>query len=213
MPFSASTSDCFQVRVVGQMEGQETNNVLHFSANTGDADVETHLILVLAACFITHLLPVSSSAWALVKLVWKRVFPTLSNEFTTIPTGTLTGGASAAALPSFVSAVISLRTLQGGKSHRGRMYIPGVPESASLVSALDTGNAYWTALLAFATCLATNFSVGDPPGGDSYQMMVYSRKLGGSHFPYGSAGFTAVSAINAVQQLGTTRSRKVGRGS
>jgi hypothetical protein len=213
MPIGGSVNDAWQVRIVGEIEGQETNNILHFSNATADADVETHLILVLAACFITHLLPVSSSAWKLVKLVWKRVFPTLSNEFTTIPTGTLVGGGSAAALPSYASVVLSLRTLQGGKSHRGRMYLPGVPESATLVSSLDTSNAYWTAVLAFANCLVTNFGVGDPPGGDQYQLQIYSRKLGGSTFPYGNAGFTPVSAINAVQQLGTTRSRKVGRGS
>lgn len=213
MPFGASIGDGFQVRVVGSMEGQETNNVLNFACASADSDVEVHLILVLAACFVTHLLPVSSSAWALVKLVWKRVYPTLSNEFTTIPPGTLTGGGAATALPSFNSAVLSLRTLVGGKSHRGRMYLPGIPESATTISAFDTGNAYWTGLLAFANCLATNFSVGDPPGGDQYQLEVYSRKLGGSHFPYALAGYTPVSAINANQQIGTTRSRKVGRGS
>lgn len=213
MPFGASIGDAFQVRVVGRMEGQETNNVLHFSANTADSDVELHLILVLASCFITHILPVATSAWTLEKIVWKRVFPTLSNEFTTIPAGFGPGAGAATALPSFSSAVFSIRTLVGGKSHRGRMYLPGIPESATTNSAFDTGNAYWTALLAFAACIASNFSVGDPPGGDSYQFFVYSRKIGGSHFPYGASGFTSVSSITPVQQVGTTRSRKVGRGS
>ena len=213
MPIGASINDVYQVRIVGQQEGQETNNILHFSAASADADVETHLILVLAACMVNNLIPVMSAQWQMIKLVWKRIYPTLSNEFTTIPPGTLVGGGNAAALPSYASVVLSLRTAQGGRSHRGRMYIPGIPEAVTINSSLDPGHAYWTALLAFVNCVVTNFGVGDPPGGDAWQLQVFSRKLGGSTFPINPAGLTPVTAINAVQQLGTTRSRKVGRGS
>lgn len=213
MPITAVTGDKFQVRIVGEMEGQQTNNVFHFMAATAIDDVELRLIAVLANCFVTHIIPVSSSVWKLVKIVWKKVNPALGVEVITIPTGTLVGGGAATALPSYASVVISIRTLVGGKSHRGRMYLPGIPEGATIVSALDTSNAFWTGVLNFAACLATNFILGDPPGSNSFQMMVYSRKLGGSTFPYNNAGFTAVSSFLPVQQLGTTRSRKVGRGS
>ena len=212
MAFPASVNDCFQVRVVGRMEGQETNNVLHFSALGTIDDVELRLIAALAACYVDHLKPVTSSAWALEKLVWKRVTPTLSVEMTTIPTGAGAGAGAGTALPSFNSAVISIRTAQGGRSKRGRMYLPGIPEAATLVSAFDTSNAFWTAVVAFAGCLATKFLLLDLPGSNQFQMMVYSRKIGGSTFPYGASGFASVRSLLPVVQLGSTRSRKVGRG-
>jgi len=212
MPVTASVNDAFQVRVVGQIEGQETNNVFHFSAATGIDDVELRLIAALAECFVTHLIPVSSSAWQLVKMIWKKVHPTLGVEHITIPTGTLVGGGAATALPSFCSAVVSIRTEQGGRSHRGRMYLPGIPEGDATISTLDAGGDFAAGVAAFAACLATKFILGDPPAANSFQMQVYSRKLGGATFPYGTAGFTAVSSFVPVAALGTTRSRKVGRG-
>lgn len=211
----AQQNDVYQVRVVGHIEGQETNNVWYFrcASGAGDADVELHLILVIASCFITHIIPVLANGWALQDLRWKKVYPVLGNENITVPSGTLVGAVSTDALPSFCSVVTSLRTAVGGKSHRGRFYLAGVPESATDGSVLDTGNAFWTGFVAFLACLATNFIPGDPPGSNSWAQMIYSRKLGGTHFPYPLAAFTQVLSYKPVQQLGTTRSRKVGRGS
>jgi len=48
MPTPASVGDKFQVRVVGRIEGQETNNILHFMAATAIDDVETRLVLALS---------------------------------------------------------------------------------------------------------------------------------------------------------------------
>jgi hypothetical protein len=213
MPESAVVNDRYQVRIVGRMEGQETNNVLHFACTGADSDVLTNLILVLAECFITHLLPVLSSSWSLESIKWKRVSPTLGQEIVSIPVGAGAGGGNAAALPSYCSAVISIRSSLGGRSHRGRMYIPGIPEAATINSSFDDTDAFWAGLVAFAACIVTNFVVGDPPGAPSWQMMIYSRKLGGANFPYGAAGFTAMKGLVPVKLLGTTRSRKVGRGS
>jgi hypothetical protein len=213
MPETASTGDKFQVRVRGTIEGQETNNIFHFQAATPIDDVELRLIVALVDCFITHLLPVVTSAWSIKDVVWKRVNPTLGVEHVFVPTGTLTGAGSAQALPSFNSAVVSIRTALGGKSRRGRFYLAGIPEPATLGSLFDTGHAFWTAVIAFAGCLASKFILADPPPANSFQYMVYSRKLGGSTFPYGNAGFTSVAEIKPVVALGTTRSRKVGVGS
>jgi hypothetical protein len=212
MPVAAAVGDVFQVKVRGEIEGQQTNNIFFFLSATGDTDVETHLILVLAACFVTHILPVLSSAFKLVDVAWKKIHPTLDAEYVTVPPGTLVGGAGAA-LPSFVSIVTSVKSLQGGRSHRGRFYLAGVPEAATNGSALDTGSALWTAYLAFINCIVTNFVVGDPPAANSWQMEIFSRKLGGNTFPVtGTAGFTAMTTLEPHSQLGTTRSRKIGHG-
>jgi len=215
MAVTAAQNDLYQVRLVGRIEGQETNNVLHFAcaSGAGDDDVLTHLILVFVACFIDNMLPVMSSAWSLEKVVWKRVSPTLGPENVTVPEGAGAGGGNAAALPSYASAVMSIHTLEGGRSKRGRFYIPGIPENATLGSSLDPEHAFWLALVAFAACLVENFVPGDPVGSHSWALGPYSRKIGGSAFPYGIAGFTWMSEVVPQSLLGTTRSRKVGRGS
>lgn len=215
MPQTAFQNDTYQVRVVGRIEGQETNNIFYFRciSGAGDSDVHLHLILVFLQCFIDHLLPVLSSAWNLERIVWKKVYPSLGPEIISVPTGSTQGGGAATALPSFCSAVVSIRTQFGGRSRRGRTYYAGIPENATVGSTLDPTGAFWTAILAFAACVIEKFVAGDPPGTNAWAMMMYSRKLGGSTFPLGNAGFEAVTEYVPVSLLGTTRSRKVGRGS
>jgi len=213
MPESAAVNDCYQVRLIGSIEGQQTVNVFHFRCTGADDDVLTHLVLVFAQCFIDHMLPVLSSAWSLTEIRWKRVTPTLGIEFISVPVGAGAGGGGAAALPSYASVVFSERTALGGRSHRGRSYFAGIPEAATNGSQLDTGHAFWAGALAFAVCVISNFVPGDPPGSPSWALCVYSRKIGGAAFPYGLSGFTQVREYVPAALLGTTRSRKVGRGS
>jgi len=212
MPVTAVAGDAFQIRVVGHQETQETNNVLHFVAATSIDDVDLRLIQVFAACFVTHLLPVLSSKWSLEKIVWKKVRPALGVEYVTIPSGAGAGGGSASALPSYASACISIRTAEGGRSKRGRMYIAGIPETATVDSQFDLTHAFWAGLIAFCACVIGDFVVGDPPAANSFQMEVYSRLIGGSSFPYGASGFTPVVSMTPDQIVATTRSRKLGRG-
>jgi hypothetical protein len=212
MPVTAVAGDGFQVRIVGRQEGQETNNVLNFVAATSIDDVELRLIAALAECFVTNLLPVLSSKWTLEKIVWKQVRPTLGVEYVTIPAGAGAGAGSSAALPSYASACISIRTAEGGRSKRGRMYIAGLPEDSTTDSQFNTGNAFWTALAAFCACVVTKFVLGDPPAANSFQLEVYSRKIGGASFPYGASGYTPVVNLIPDVIVATTRSRKLGRG-
>lgn len=214
MPEAAAVNDLYQVRLIGRIEGQETNNVLHFQCVGATTDVELNLIQVFLECFITNLLPVLSSNWQLVECRWKKVYPTLGVETVTVPSGTTTGGGSASSLPSFNSLLYSIRTPTGGRTHRGRMYVAGIPEDATLGSAFDPTHAFWTGALAFALCVVSEFVHPDPAGGsDLFNLVVYSRKLGGSIFPYGLAGVTSMQSFTPNLQIASTRSRKVGRGS
>lgn len=212
MPELANAGDAYQVKIVGRMDGQETNNIWHFVAATANDDVLLRLVQVFIQCFITNLLPVLSSSWQMERVVWKKVTPALGVENIYVPGGSLVGGGAATALPSFCSALFSIRTAQGGRSKRGRSFLAGIPEAATLNSALDATHAFWVAALAFAVCVLSNFNPGDPPGANTWFPAVYSRKIGGSTFPFGAAGFTRVTSISPVAQIATTRSRKVGRG-
>jgi hypothetical protein len=209
MPESAAVGDLYQVRVVGRIDGQETNNVLHFLCTGADPDVLTHLILVLMNCFITHLLPVLSSSWTLERILWQRVGPTLGPQIESVPVGASSGAGNAAALPSFNSVVFSIKTAQGGRSHRGRMFLAGLPENQTANSQVDPSLPLWAGLLAFAACVVGSFVPGDPPGAPSWAMGVYSRKLGGSHFPYNTAGFTQMREFVPHTAIASTNSRKI----
>lgn len=213
MPEPSAVGDLFQVRVKGFQEGQETNNVLHFKCTTASSDVELHLIKVLIECFVTHLLPAWSNKWTLDTVVWKRVFPVLSPEFVTVPDVAALGALSTDSLPTFNAALCSIRTNLGGKSHRGRMYLAGIPESATVGSRFDLTNATWLAIVAFLACVAEKFISNEPIGSDQFKLGVYSRKIGGSTFPYGPTGFTPAISISSVALVATMRSRKVGHGS
>lgn len=213
MPVPAAVNDLFQVRVKGFQEGQETNNVLHFGCTTASSDTELHLIKVLIDCFVTHLLPAWSNKWTLDTVVWKRVYPVLSAEFITVPDVAAIGALSTDSLPTFNAALISIRTNLGGKSHRGRMFLAGIPESATIGSRFDLTNATWLAIIAFAACVATKFIENEPVGSDQFKLGVYSRKLGGSTFPYNPVGFTPAISLGSVALVATMRSRKVGHGS
>jgi len=212
-PVTANTNDKFEVVVVSELEQQEFNNVLYFQAAAPIDDVELRLILALWECFVTNLIPVMPSAWHLKHFKWKQVNPVLGIEHITIPEGQLSGAVNTPTLPTFASVVISKRTPFGGKRNRGRMYLGAIPESATSGSSLDTGSAYWQAIVAFLTCVVTKFVLGDPPGANSFQIMNYSRKDGGTTFPLGNAGFKSITSLTASTLIGTTRSRKVGRGS
>lgn len=209
----AAANDMWQVRIVGRQEGQETNNILHFTTASASADVETNLILAMIDCFKTQLIPHLSASWKMEQVRWKKVSPTLGPEFITPVTADNVGGVSGSALPTFSAALVSIRTLLGGRSHHGRMFLPGIPDSATPGSTLTDADDFFVALVAWITCIAEKFILGDPPpAADAFQLGVYSRKLGGATFPYGAAGFTAVSQLIASDLIATMRSRKVGRG-
>ena len=212
MPEAAAVGDGYQVKIIGSQEGQQTVNVLHFTCVGATADVELHLIQVLLSCFVDNVLPVLSSAWRLEKVLWKRVSPTLGPEIESIPTGTTTGGGSPDALPTYCSAVMSLRSIRPGKSGRGRFYLAGIPEDATDGSSFDPEGAFFAALIAFALCLVTNFVHPDPIGSDEFDLTVYSRTVGGAAYPFGATGFSSVTGVFPQRELGTTRSRKLGRG-
>jgi hypothetical protein len=215
MPIPSALNDLWQVKMVGRQEGQETNNIWYFSCVGADTDVTTNLIIVLADCFIAHMLPVLCNQWSIEKFVYQRVAPTLGAQYEYIPTGTLSGGGGGDVLPSYASLVFNERGLRGGRSRRGRFSLAGIPEGATNGSKFDPTHAFWAGAVAFAACVVAAFYHADPAGGSSiYDLVVYSRKIGGSHFPptSGSDSIEAVNSITPNLVLGTIRSRKLGRG-
>jgi hypothetical protein len=211
---TAAIGDVYQLVMKARYNGQEHSNVNHFSAMANIADVETTLVAVMVQCFIDNILPSLATDFQLIETRWKKVAPALGPENIYTPAGAPIPGAGGAGLPSFSSVVVSIRTLLGGRTKRGRMYLGGIPEAGTDGSSIDGTTGFAGALANWLGCIAQNFiAPGGLPGSNQWQMQVYSRKEGGSHLPYGVNGFTPVNHLVLNTLLGTTRSRKVGRGS
>jgi hypothetical protein len=202
----------WQVRLVGEIHGQKTVNVLHFRAPGAVDDITVRLILVLVNCFITHLKPVLSADFTLkeVRYQFMTTDPPGIEHIDPVVGGT--GAGSGTSLPSFCSAVIDIRSAIGGGSGRGRMSLAGIAEDQSIDSGLDPAGPLYAGLVNFVACVATAFiHLGTPPA-NALQWVVYSRKLGGAKVPYTIAGASDVVNASVKTQIGTINSRKIGRG-
>lgn len=215
MATAVAAGDIVQVTPRFTLEDQLCENVMYFQCANGDTDMLLHLLAVIATCFVTHLLPVLGSNFTLTSVRGQIVGPALGAEDEWTPdSGSIQQGEVLTdTMPSFTSAVISLHTAQAGRSGRGRMYIGGIAAADTLGSKLKIEAPTWAALIAFAACILTNFPGSGELGGHVYEWGVYSRKLGGvTKPPFPATGFHGITRAVPQQQLGTTRSRKVGHG-
>lgn len=210
MPTNASDGEIFQVRPVMRLHDQQVMNVLHFRA-TGGPVIETDLIGALINCITTVLFPGLSADLTLERVDVKKVSAGAAKELEQTLVADNVGEEAGDCLPSHNAAVVTLRTIVPGRSGRGRMYLPGIPESGQAQSKISPELA--TIIAAFIDCMFTSFKIGDPPATNQFVWGVYSRKLGSPTPPYTSAGFAAITNYRVNTVIGTQRSRKVGRGS
>jgi len=212
MPETSAPGDLWQVIIQSTLEGQHCENVLNFRTATPIDDFELRIIIALIQCFAAFV-PHQPTGFTYNRVVWKKTGPVLGVEHITNWQGDGGGDATGNALPSFCSAVVSMRSNLGGRSHRGRIYIAGIPEDQVDQSIMRSGTDFLTALTQLCLCIATKFiNIGDPPPVNTAVIGIYSRKLGGAIFPYQAIGFTPAVSLTPVVELGTTRSRKVGHG-
>lgn len=214
MPVPMPQGAIVQVRLQGILEGQKVQNVLYFRAQAADTDAIAHLLAEIVSCLVTALMPGLSTAYTFTRALGMQVSPIHGVEFEYVPeaganvVGDVTGDNS----PSFVSALVSLRTNRGGRSGRGRIYLAGVGEASTIGSYIDIDSALWVALLAFTACMLGKFFTRDVAAAGNYEWGVMSRKLGGAHIPYSDAGFATIVSAKPARVLATTRSRMQGRG-
>lgn len=214
MAVTAAAGEIWQVLIQGIIEDQQCENVLWFRAQDADPNVLGNLIADLVECFLTGLVPALSATYSFERIVARRMIPTQGPDVIYTPAaGIDVQGASAGdAEPSFVSALISLQSVRGGRSGRGRMFIAGIPEGQTVASYINSELALWAALLAFCVCMLGKFITKDVPGAGDWEWGVFSRKLGHAKAPFDPAGFAAITAATPRRLLATTRSRKIGHG-
>lgn len=215
-PVTAETGEIYQVKLISRFENQEHLNILHFAAMSPTDDVQLRLLKAIVDCFLLNMMPGLSADFTTLGAVGHRVSPTVGPEVSYFHNNASVANSGLAAgdhLPSFNSCVISIHTVRGGRSGRGRMFIGGIPEGSTTGSMLLTSAAFWAAVTAFVACVVSTFFAGDPPGANSWQFGILSRKIGGVTEPYAAAGFAAATNLIPQQLIASTRSRKVGHGS
>jgi len=202
-----------QARIIGEIHGQQTVNVLHFATNdeiADEAELDTILLALAAAlldCAVTTLLPAVTADWKLIKTDAKRIYPTLSDPILATADPGSVGELSATSTP-FIASLVSLRTGGGGRRGRGRMFLPPAGEGEIAQSAIDGPTL--ALITAFCTCLAGKFLGSSPT--TPWRLGVLSHKqltsLGGTF----DGSFRVVTSLNPVADCAVIRSRRKGHG-
>jgi hypothetical protein len=217
MATPASAGDIFEVVQHARQEGQEVLNVMYFRCATAVDDIEVRLLRALIICLTTQLVPTMGSNYQFVKMSCKRVTPTLGPIIEVGPEAgdNLQGDAEGDTLPSHCSICVNIHTTRGGRSGRGRMFLAGIPEGASSGSFIETTNPHWAAILAYLACVASQFVKPTVDvGSNIIQLGVMSRKLAAVNKPPFPAGaFAPATKLVPRNQIGSSNSRKVGKGS
>lgn len=215
MATPAAQGEIHEVVLKMRQESQTVLNVLHFRCDNAVDDMETRLLLALLVCLTTILRPVQGSNWQVVGAQGKRVYPDLGPIYEHAPPdpAEVQGEAVGDTMPTFVSVVVNIHSIRGGRSGRGRMFLSGIPEGATQGSAIPTTNPYWTAIINYLACVAGSFINGDElPGANQISLGVLSRKLGNPKPPYLAQQFARATKLVPNNLLKTTNSRKIGHG-
>ncbi len=206
---AVATGDLYQMTLQMSYIGQTVENVIMMRERTGtstDAQIKAAAQAFWHSYrqFITHEL-------TLTVILLKRVTPVLFDTlFTTAASGEDQGADSDSGINSILALVSTLRTGVAGKTHRGRVYTPGIT-NGKLTADGTTLNS--TALGQFVSHAADIMNEFDDATGTSATLAlgIYSRVLGGTS-PYTLAGWQAVSQWVPHSVLGSQRRRRVGVG-
>ena len=202
-----------QIRIVGELHGQETVNVFHLATNTvvnDGPDLDALLLQAIEAtaqCVVEVLLPAVTSDWKFVQCDGRIIHPAFGDPLVSSGVPENVGELGPTSV-SFAASLLRIRTGGGGRRGRGRMYLPPAGEAQIASSVIDGPTL--VLLAAFAACLATKFTQGG--GGTPWRLGVLSRKnmtaVGGTF----DNSFREAQQISAVAEVKRMSSRQRGNG-
>lgn len=197
--------DVAHARIVGKADGQDTINDLYFEiSGTGISPTSLlNIATALDAWASTQLAPLLSEDWQYLRTDATDL--TAANSFQVSVGTPAVGGVTSEAAPNNVAACISFQTGIGGRSFRGRNYVPGIPNSAITLNTLS--NTFMGALLTtyFMLAGAGTFEPG-------WQWVVVSRQTAGALRPSGIAT-PVINTVFTAPYVRSMRSREIGHGS
>lgn len=205
--------DLARVRIVGEIHGSETVNVLHFARFNSDVDLPTLLgkLQLLAQnvveCAIDNLLVGISSDWTFRRVEAQGVKPIATDpQIAQAPAGT--NGAGGPQGVTIAASLIQLRSGRDGRKGRGRIFLP--PAGEASIANGDWDAQWLLRLTNFCICLANKF--GEPAGTEEWRIGILSRK------DFNAVGGTVANSFRAATQLApqalaaSMRTRKKGVG-
>lgn len=178
-----------QVKIIGRLHGQTTNNVLNLATNTviNDpaqlAQLLTALAAAILACVTEHLLAAVTQDWNFIGVEARQIHPVPSDPVFAAAMAGQDQGTGGVTSVSFAAAMANIRTGTGGRSGRGRIFFPPPGEDEMTNSDIDgTAITDYTAML---NCIIGKFvgagatepwrlgvlstkKVGDPPALPAY---------------------------------------------
>ena len=201
-----------QVRIIGELHAQETVNVLNFATNTQPNDTDFNTLLVQLAeairdCVIETLLPAVTQEWTFKRVEAQLLSPTKTNPVIVTGTNDNVGELSVTSV-SFASTLVSVRTMFGGRSGAGRMFLP--PPGEIEISKSEMDGPTLVLVAAFVACVAAKFMGGNATS--AWRFGVLSRKLAGAQLANFDAGFHEAVGLSPHSTLSVMRSRKKGHG-
>jgi len=201
-----------QVKIIGRLHGQLTNNVLNFATNSEVLDDLTGIALLkqlandVKECVESTLVLAVTSDWKFEGVEATKTAPVKGDSVPGDAPEDIEGALSPTSV-SFASSLVRISTGGGGRSGHGRMFLPPAGEAQINTSSLDPAT---TALLVqFCVCLAGKFidNATTP-----WRLGVLSRKKVNDVLPPIDNRFREARVLTPVQQVASIRSRKVGHG-
>jgi len=202
-----------QVRIVGSLHGQTTINVLNFATNEVVIDDPNGLALLkalansVAQCVESALLPALTSDWRFVKVDARKIHPTLGDEVDADPPNDNEGQLAPTEV-SFAATLVSIGTGGGGRSGRGRIFLPPAGEAQIANSEIDGPTMILIAT--FLACIAGKF-IGQAAS-TPWRLGVLSRKKVNNVLPSFDTRFREALSLVAKPTVAVLSSRKKGHG-
>jgi hypothetical protein len=202
-----------QVRIVGELQGQECINVWHVASTEVFVDFDAWQAALLALaqamleCAVEKLLPAVTSDYRLVQCDAQMLAPTKTDLFVASAVPSNIGQLGPTSV-SFAATLVNIRTGLGGRRGRGKKFLPPPGEAQITTSLVDDDTLLLIA--EFLTCVATKF-IGSTPTANWHLGVVSEADRKGVGGTYLTA-FREAHSLNPVAKLATMRSRKVGRG-
>lgn len=203
-----------QGRIVGEIHGQQTVNVIHFATNDLISDPGTldtillELAQALLDCAVTTLIPAVTSDWTLKYCDAKRILPVPSDPIIATADAGEVGSLSATSV-SFAASLVNIRTGLAGRRGRGRIFLPPPGEGEVTASSMTPGTILL--LTAFAACLAGKFMGASPS--TPWRLGVLSRKTLSGTLGSMDNAFGIATQLSPVADMAVMRSRRKGHGS
>ena len=204
MPF-VPVPDTAALDVIYSWDGQVVENTLYYRFAAG-GPVESDLTALLEAvntAIRANLIPLMTNAITFLRLVGTLLDVVDGLQLISTTSLPIAGENTGAAMPNNVAMCMSIRSAVGGRSGRGRNYIPGLPRSVFAANTLDA---------TFAAALTGAYSDILAAGGDAgWEAVVVSRFTGG--LPRTTGVANAVTSNFFVDRIvDSMRRRLPGRG-